>query len=149
MKEGHPSYRSQSDNPGKGTTLGGLTDDPRRKCTRDAAAGDPPRGRGERDHSVPRGGDLPDAVLSLATSVGALWRRWPASAASAGAAGTDGAPHPGRGAADPRRGDRAGDLGLSPAGGVRRAVVAPDAGAEHDPTAAATPRAGYPAGATA
>jgi hypothetical protein len=37
--EGHPAYRSQSDNPLQGTILGGWTKDPRREHTRNAAAG--------------------------------------------------------------------------------------------------------------
>src|SRR2546427_5044209 len=35
-KEGHPAYRSQSDNPLQGTTLGGSPDDPRRQRTRNS-----------------------------------------------------------------------------------------------------------------
>ena len=37
--EGHLPYLSQSGSPGKETTWGGRTDDPRREHTRDAAAG--------------------------------------------------------------------------------------------------------------
>src|SRR6059036_3292391 len=37
-EEGHLAYRSQSDNPLQGSTLGGSTDDPGRQHTRTAAA---------------------------------------------------------------------------------------------------------------
>jgi hypothetical protein len=63
MKEGHPAYRSQSDYPGKGTILGGRTNDPRREHTRNAAAGDPSR---ERDRAERHGlGTRRDRLLVL------------------------------------------------------------------------------------
>src|SRR5712691_9812807 len=108
MKEGHPAYRSQSDYPGKGTTLGGRTNDPRREHTRDAAAGDPARDRGRCERGLSGSGDLAAAVLSMAKATDGLWRRRTASPAALRAAGAPAAARaPGR-AADPRRGDRAG-----------------------------------------
>src|SRR5688572_27658005 len=96
-KEGHRSYRAQSDNPGKGTTLGGETDDPRREHTRDAAAGDPPRGRTQRERRVPGGRDLADAVLSVAEPARAVRRGWLAPATASRPARTAVAAHTRRG----------------------------------------------------
>src|SRR5439155_24867103 len=58
-KEGHPAYRPQGEPPpGRGTTLGGSTEDPRRQRTRTAAARDTTRaGGGQRQRGVPRAGD--------------------------------------------------------------------------------------------
>src|SRR5215831_9326341 len=66
--EGHRVYRAQSGStPGKGTILGGQTDDPRGQSTRAEAASHPPgRGAGQRQPGLPRSGDLPRLVLSLA-----------------------------------------------------------------------------------
>src|SRR5262245_21996274 len=65
--EGHLAYRSQSDNPLQGTTLGGSADDPRREGTRTAPACHPARpGAGQCQSGVPGSGDLPRAVLPLA-----------------------------------------------------------------------------------
>src|SRR2546427_5266977 len=94
-EEGHRPYLSQSDNPTKGTTVGGRTDDPRRERTRDALARHRARaGAGQRQRGVPRAGDLADRLLSLAPTAGTLWgrRRAPAPAARpGGASGGDGA----------------------------------------------------------
>src|SRR5918993_1644637 len=107
MKEGHLSYRPQSDNPGKGTTLGGETDDPRREHTGDAAAGDPPGGRaGQCDGRLSRGGDLAHAVLSLARAADVVRRRRIASAPSRRSPRAYVAADAGRGAPDSRGGDR-------------------------------------------
>src|SRR5947209_18223236 len=101
MKEGHPAYRSQSDNPGKGTTLGGRTNDPRREHTRNAAAGDPSRERGRCERGLSGSGDLADPVLSMAKAADALWRRRPASAAALRAPWTPATAVGARRAADP------------------------------------------------
>src|SRR5260370_39036799 len=65
--EGHLAYRSQSEPPrGRGTTLGGSTDDPRREGTRPAAACHPAGGAvGQCQPGLPGGGDLPRPVLPL------------------------------------------------------------------------------------
>src|SRR5258705_6467100 len=72
--EGHLAYRSQSEPPrGRGTTLGGSTDDPRREGTRPAVACHPAGGAvGQCQPGLPRGGDLPRPVLPLARAGGAL-----------------------------------------------------------------------------
>src|SRR2546425_6176105 len=62
-EEGHLAYRSQSDNPLQGTTLGGSTDDPGRQHTRTAAARHAAGARGGRERGLPRSGDLPHGVL--------------------------------------------------------------------------------------
>src|SRR5947208_16823174 len=74
-KEGHPAYRSQSEPPpGRGTTLGGSTDDPRRQRTRTAAARDTTREGGwQRQLLVPRAGDLALYDLYMVESLCALW----------------------------------------------------------------------------
>src|SRR3989441_7584637 len=86
-EEGHRPYLSQSEYPAKGTTVGGRTDDPRRERTRDAPARHRARaGARQRQPGVPRTGDLPDGVLSLAQTLGTLRgrRRAPAPAARPG-----------------------------------------------------------------
>src|SRR4029453_19582124 len=72
--EGHLAYRSQSEPPrGRGTTLGGRTDDPREEGTRPAAACHPARGAARQcQPGLPGGRDLPSPVLSLAPAAGAL-----------------------------------------------------------------------------
>src|SRR5262245_28787080 len=83
--ERHLAYRSQSDNPLQGTTLGGSADDPRREGTRTAPACHPARpGAGQCQSGVPGSGDLPRAVLPLAPSAGALRDRRRASAPVSG-----------------------------------------------------------------
>src|SRR3989441_7665413 len=124
-EEGHRPYRSQSDNPTKGTTVGGRTDDPRRERTRDALARHRARaGAGQRQRGVPRAGDLADRLLSLAPTAGTLWgrRRAPAPAARPGGApGGDGARSGAAGARD--RGQR-GHLGLPTDRGLPRPDLA-------------------------
>src|SRR2546425_1124618 len=72
-REGLRPYLSQSEYPAKGTTVGGRTDDPRRERTRDAPARHRARaGARQRQPGVPRTGDLPDGVLSLAQTLGTL-----------------------------------------------------------------------------
>src|SRR5713101_6492972 len=111
-EEGHLAYRSQSDNPLQGSTVGGSTDDPRRQHTRTAAARHPAGASGGRERGVPRSGDLPHRVLPLAEAARALRARRPASAppprptGPAGAAGTRGR------AADRERRAQCRDLGL-------------------------------------
>src|SRR3989442_16023170 len=110
-KEGHPAYRSQSDNPLQGTTLGGSPDDPRRQRTRNAPAGHATRaGTRQRQRGLPGAGDLAHPVLPVAEALRALWRRRRASAAAARAPWA-----PGAGAARDRtvgaqRGDQHSDL---------------------------------------
>src|SRR3989449_11046502 len=112
-REGHLAYRSQSDNPLQGTTLGGSPDDPRRQRTRNAASGHATRaGTRERQRGLPGAGDLAHPVLPVAPALRALWRRRRASAAAARAPWA-----PGAGAARDRtvgaqRGDQHSDLGL-------------------------------------
>src|SRR5262245_47366214 len=140
MKEGHPAYRSQSDNPLQGTTLGGRPDDPRREHTRDAAAGDPPRGGGWRERGVPRSRDLADAVLSLAEQAHPVRGGRAASPAAARTAGAAARVAAACRTANSGAGDRAGHVGLPASGRLSRALVAPDAGAEHRAATAAAAR---------
>jgi len=76
--EGHLAYRSQSEPPrGRGTTVGGSTDDPRREGTRTAAACHPASGAvGQCQPGLPGGGDLPRPVLPLAPAVRLFAYRW-------------------------------------------------------------------------
>src|SRR5437870_3853377 len=91
-REGHLAYRSQSDNPLQGTTLGGSPDDPRRQRTRNAPAGHAARaGTRQRQRGLPGAGDLAHPVLPVAPALRALWRRRRASATAAGAPWTPGA----------------------------------------------------------
>src|SRR5260370_42688556 len=78
-EEGHLAYRSQSDNPLQGTTLGGSTDDPGREHTRDATACHAAGGDDGRQRGVPGSWDLPHVVLSPAPATAAVCRRWSAS----------------------------------------------------------------------
>src|SRR5258707_4295748 len=113
--EGHLAYRSQSEPPrGRGTTLGGSTDDPRREGTRTAVACHPAGGAvGQCQPGLPGGGHLARPVLSVAPAVGALrtGRRpsapAPGPAPATGAAGArdpTGAAERGRPRPDPRGG---------------------------------------------
>src|SRR5213596_2634282 len=148
-EEGHRPYLSQSDNPTKGTTVGGRTDDPRPERTRDALARHRARaGAGQRQRGVPRAGDLADRLLSLAQPAGTLRgrRRAPAPAARPGGApGGDGARS---GAAGARDRDQRGHLGLPTDRGLPRPDLAGALGAQHGAAAAAPGRAGHPARAT-
>src|SRR5260370_14551987 len=78
-EEGHLAYRSQSDNPLQGTTLGGSTDDPGREHTRDATACHAAGGDDGRQRGVPGSWDLPHVVRALAPATAAVWRRCSAS----------------------------------------------------------------------
>src|SRR5438093_5842057 len=85
--EGHQAYRSQSGStPGKGTTMGGQTDDPGRQDTRTAVARHATSGAAWRQPRVPGPGDLPHPVLPVAPAPGALRDRRLAPAPVAGAA---------------------------------------------------------------
>src|SRR3989442_1082706 len=90
-KEGHPAYRSQSDNPLQGTTLGGSPDDPRRQRTRNAPAGHATRaGTRQRQRGLPGAGDLAHPVLPVAEALRALRADAPRRGHRAGAAGLSG-----------------------------------------------------------
>src|SRR6187200_1677334 len=90
-REGHLPYLSQSGTPAKETTVGGRTDDPRRERTRNAPARHRARaGARQRQCRLPRAGDLPDALLSLAQTAGALWDRRGAPAPAARPSGASG-----------------------------------------------------------
>src|SRR3989475_12712341 len=144
-EEGHRPYLSQSDNPTKGTTVGGRTDDPRRERTRDALARHRARaGAGQRQRGVPRAGDLADRLLSLAPTAGTLWgrRRAPAPAARPGGApGGDGARS---GAAGARDRDQRGHLGVPTDRGLPHPDLAGAPGAQHRAAAAAPGPAWHP-----
>src|SRR5256712_5739750 len=142
-KEGHPAYRSQSDNPLQGTTLGGSPDDPRRQRTRNAPAGHATRaGTRQRQRGLPGAGDLAHPVLPVAEALRALWGRRRASEAAARAPWA-----PGAGAARDRtvgaqRGDQHGDLGLRADRGVPHPWLAAQSRAEHGATGLAASRLG-------
>src|SRR5262245_64236643 len=74
-KEGHQAYRAQSEPPpGRGTTLGGQTDDPGRQRTwiapaRDTSGGGP----GQRQRGLSGAGDFAHPVLPMAEALRALW----------------------------------------------------------------------------
>src|SRR5437016_187043 len=143
-KEGHPAYRSQSDNPLQGTTLGGSPDDPRRQRTRNAPAGHATRaGTRQRQRGLPGAGDLAHPVLPVAEALRALWGRRRASEAAARAPWA-----PGAGAARDRtvgaqRGDQHGDLGLRADRGVPHPWLAAQSRAEHGAAGLAASRLGH------
>src|SRR2546426_986026 len=143
-KEGHPAYRSQSDNPLQGTTLGGSPDDPRRQRTRNAPAGHATRaGTRQRQRGLPGAGDLAHPVLPVAEALRALWGRRRASEAAARAPWA-----PGAGAARDRtvgaqRGDQHGDLGLRADRGVPHPWLAAQSRAEHGAAGFAASRLGH------
>src|SRR5262249_27315753 len=85
-KEGHQAYRAQSEPPrGRGTTLGGQTDDPGRQRTRTATASNTSGGGpGQCQRGLPGTGDLAHPVLPLAEALRAVRGRRGASAAAAG-----------------------------------------------------------------
>src|SRR5437899_4978841 len=145
-KEGHPAYRSQSDNPLQGTTLGGSPDDPRRQRTRNAPAGHATRaGTRQRQRGLPGAGDLAHPVLPVAEALRALWGRRRASEAAARAPWA-----PGAGAARDRtvgaqRGDQHGDLGLRADRGVPHPWLAAQSRAEHGAAGLAARRLGHAA----
>src|SRR5215467_7644951 len=110
--EGHLAYRSQSDNPLQGTTLGGSADDPRREGTRTAPACHPARsGAGQCQSGVPGSGDLPRAVLPLAPPAGALRDRRRASTSISGPPRPARRTGPGDGAIGAERRGECGDVG--------------------------------------
>src|SRR2546425_11872264 len=140
-EEGHPAYRSQSDYPLQGTTLGGSTDDPRRQRTRTAAARDTTRaGGGQRQRGVPRAGDLAHPVLPLAPTLGALWDGRGASAPAERRSRSSDSSGPGSRTRGAGAGDQYGDLGLRAARGLSHAPLADSTGAEHG----AESRRGHP-----
>src|SRR5215831_26711 len=88
-QEGHQPYPLQSGHPGKETTWGGASDDPRCEHTGAATARHAAR-RADRQcepglHGVRH---LPDAVLPLAAALRAIRGRRAASAPHAGPSGT-------------------------------------------------------------
>jgi hypothetical protein len=113
-KEGHLAYRSQSEPPrGRGTTLGGSTDDPGRQRTRNAPARDTAcAGPGQRRGGLPRAGHLAHAVLPLAAALRAVRQRRCPPAAAARPAGPAGAGLARSRAADSQRRDQHGDMGV-------------------------------------
>src|SRR3989441_9468204 len=145
-REGHLAYRSQSDNPLQGTTLGGSPDDPRRQRTRNAPAGHAARaGTRQRQRGLPGAGDLAHPVLPVAPALRALWRRRRASATAAGAPWTPGAgPSRGR-AAGAQRGHQLGDLGLRADRGVPHAQLAAERGSKYGAAGLAASRLGHAA----
>src|SRR5260370_15286763 len=142
--EGHLAYRSQSEPPrGRGTTLGGSTDDPRREGTRPAAACHPAGGAvGQCQPGLPRGGDLPRLVLPLARAVGALRPGRGASAAASRPPRSTGAAGPGDGAAAAERGGQRGDVGRESDRRIPAPSLAAARGAQHGAASPATRRAG-------
>src|SRR5215470_11171750 len=130
--EGHLAYRSQSDNPLQGTTLGGSADDPRREGTRTAPACHPARpGAGQCQSGVPGSGDLPRAVLPLAPPAGALRGGWGASAAVSGPPRSAGRTGSGDGAAGAECCGECGDVGRGPHHRLCRATVGPARGPQY------------------
>src|ERR1700716_490271 len=157
--EGHLAYRSQSEPPrGKGTTLGGSTDDPRREGTRTAVACHPAGGAvGQCQSGLPGGGYLPRPVLSMAPTAGALRAGRRPSTPTPSPARRTGAAGAGDRAAAAERGGQRRDLGGEPDRGVSAAPLAAARGAQHGaagpaaggagdaPAAADRPRAPRPA----
>src|SRR5258705_8512178 len=157
--EGHLAYRSQSEPPrGRGTTLGGSTDDPRREGTRPAAACHPAGGAvGQGQPGLPRGGDLARPVLPLAPAIGALRPGWGPSAPTPGAVWPPGVVGAGDRTAAAERGGQRGDVGresdrripapsLAAARGAQHGAASPAArGAGDTPAAADRARAPRPA----
>src|SRR4029453_6412421 len=131
--EGHLAYRSQSEPPrGRGTTLGGRTDDPRGEGTRPAAACHPARGAARQcQPGLPGGRDLPSPVLSLAPAAGALRAGRRASPPAPGSGGPGGARGARAGASAAERGRERGDVGRQPDRGVLAAPLAAARGPQH------------------
>src|SRR5262245_35174421 len=137
--EGHLAYRSQSDNPLQGTTLGGSADDPRREGTRTAPACHPARpGAGQCQSGVPGSGDLPRAVLPLAPPAGALRDRRRASTSISGPPRPARRTGPGDGAAGAERRGECGDVGREPHRRLCRATLGPAHGSQYRAAGAAT-----------
>src|SRR5713226_4927972 len=148
-EEGHLAYRSQSDNPLQGTTLGGSTDDPGREHTRDATACHAAGGDDGRQRGVPGSWDLPHVVLSLAPATAAVWRRWSASPSVASPARARPPGGAGRRAPVAGRGDRRGDVGRGSAGRLRPAAVGAAGGGQYRAAPAAPTWPGHAAPAAA
>src|SRR5215468_10116416 len=124
--EGHLAYRSQSDNPLQGTTLGGSADDPRREGTRTAPACHPARsGAGQCQPGMPGSGDLPRAVLPLAPPAGALRDRRRASTSISGPPRPARRTGPGDGAIGAERRGECGDVGRGTHRRLCRATLGP------------------------
>ena len=148
-EEGHLTYRSQSDYPAKGTTLGGSTDDPRREHTRNATARHEAGGGRWCEHGLSRSRQLAHVVLSVAATLEPLRRGRAASPAAARPSGPRAAAGPGRGAATAGGGDRRGDVGSGAPGQLCPASLAAAGRGEHGATAAAPPRSGHAPAAAA
>src|SRR5258705_7319109 len=142
--EGHLAYRSQSEPPrGRGTTLGGSTDDPRRQGTWTAPASHPAgRAAGQRQPGVPGGRDLAGPVLSLAPAAGAGWAGWAASAPAPGPAPAARAAGGRDRAAAAERGRQRRDLGGGPDRGGSAPPLAAARGPHHRAAGLAARRAG-------
>src|SRR5581483_7294372 len=148
--ESHLAYRSQSDNPLQGTTLGGWTDDPRGEGTRTAAACHPARGAARQcQPGLPGGRDLPGSVLSLAPAAGALRAGRRASPPASGPSGPAGAAGAGDGAPAAERGRERGDVGCQSDRGVLAAPLATAGRPQHRAAGVAPRGAGDPAPAAA
>jgi hypothetical protein len=113
--ESHRAYRSRSDNPLQGTTLGGRTDDPRANGIRTAAACHPAGGAAwQCQPGLPGGRDLAGPVLSVAPAVGALRAGRRASAPAPGPRRPTGAAGAGDRTPTAERGGERGDVGRRP-----------------------------------
>src|SRR5215471_942451 len=144
--EGHLAYRSQSDNPLQGTTLGGATDDPRREGTRTAPACHPTCSSARQCQSgLPGGRDLPRAVLSLAAAGGALWPRRHTSPSAASPSRPTGGTGPRNGAAAVERGGECRDVGRRPDCHLRGPALGPARGLQYGATGPAAGRPGHAA----
>src|SRR5206468_9537123 len=118
-REGHLPYLSQSGTPAKETTVGGRTDDPRRERIRNAPARHRARaGARQRQRRLPRAGDLPDALLSLAQTTGTLWGRRCAPTPAARPSGAPRGDTARGGAAGAEHRDQRRDLGRPPDRGL-------------------------------
>src|SRR5689334_25060532 len=131
--EGHLAYRSQSEPPrGRGTTLGGRTDDPRGEGTRTAAACHPARrAGGQCQPSLPGGRDLAGLVLSLAPAAGALRAGRRASPPAPGPRRPAGAAGAGDRTPAAERGGERGDVGRPPDRGVPATPLAAARSPQH------------------
>src|SRR5262249_7819610 len=150
-REGHLPYLSQSGTPAKEPTVGGRTDDPRRERTRNAPARHRARtGAWQRQRRLPRAGDLPDALLSVAQTAGTLWGRRRASPPAAPPArrrrSSCGDPARG-GAAGAGYRDQRGHLGLPPDRRLSGSHLADSRRLQHGAAAAAPGRLGHTTGA--
>src|SRR6185503_3670535 len=136
-EEGHRPYLSQSAYPANGTTVGERTDDARRERTRNAPARHRARaGAGQRQRRLPRAGDFPDALLSLAPTGGTLWRRGGPSPAAARRRGATGGDPAGGGTLGARDRHQCRDLGMPPDRGLPGPHLADPPGAQHRAAAA-------------